>query len=175
MLLHNVILGAISSTSFRQKWWETVWPFRNVCRTFSSVCVCVSMCVCVCVCVHQIIEMIKEIQEVFINNLEQLTWMDRQTKEAAKQKVLATKPVNVICAIVFGLRIIDENICIFSPFAFLRPKPSGNKSAMMTKFWMMNTSTASTVMYDGFSSSTLLTGSTEAVTKKQVICCCCFF
>lgn len=37
---------------------------------------------------------------------------------------------------------------------------------MMTKFWMMNTSTACTVMYEGFSSSTLLTGSTEAVTKK---------
>uniref|UniRef100_A0A674MAL3 Neprilysin n=1 Tax=Takifugu rubripes TaxID=31033 RepID=A0A674MAL3_TAKRU len=36
-------------------------------------------------------EMIKEIQEVFINNLEQLTWMDRQTKEAAKQKAKAIR------------------------------------------------------------------------------------
>ncbi|XP_003968387.2 neprilysin isoform X1 [Takifugu rubripes] len=40
---------------------------------------------------EMIIEMIKEIQEVFINNLEQLTWMDRQTKEAAKQKAKAIR------------------------------------------------------------------------------------
>lgn len=148
---------------------EKLYDLLGMCVEPSQV------CVYACLCVHQIIEMIKEIQEVFINNLEQLTWMDRQTKEAAKQKVVATKPVNEVCAIVFSLRIIEENNCIFPPFAFLRPKPSGNKSATMTKFWMMNTSTASTVMYEGFSSSTLLTGSTEAVTKKQVICCCFFF
>ncbi|CAF97373.1 unnamed protein product, partial [Tetraodon nigroviridis] len=34
-----------------------------------------------------IIEMIKEIQDVFISNLEQLSWMDTQTKEAAKEKL----------------------------------------------------------------------------------------
>lgn len=46
------------------------------------------MCVC-----DQIIEMIKEIQDVFIHNLEQLTWMDAQTKEAAKEKVFGTKHI----------------------------------------------------------------------------------
>lgn len=99
--------------------------------------------------------MIKEIQGVFISNLEQLSWMDTQTKEAAKEKVLIIKHVDKICGILCDLHIIDDNICLFPPFVFLRPKLSGNKSAILTKFWVMNTSTTSTVMYECFSSSTL--------------------
>lgn len=58
--------------------------------------------------------MIKEIQDVFISNLEQLRWMDTQTKEAAKEKVLLINHVNKICRILFDLHIIDDNpsICI---------------------------------------------------------------
>lgn len=44
--------------------------------------------------------MIKEIQDVFISNLEQLSWMDSQTKEAAKEKVLKIKHDNKICEIL---------------------------------------------------------------------------
>lgn len=106
--------------------------------------------------------MIKEIQDVFISNLEQLSWMDTQTKEAAKEKVLIIKHVNKISRILFDLHIMDDNICIFPPFAFLRPKLSGNELAILTKFWMTNTSTMSTLMYEHFSFSTLWTGSTEA-------------
>lgn len=32
-------------------------------------------------------EMIKDIREVFISNLDDLTWMDSQTKKAAEEKV----------------------------------------------------------------------------------------
>lgn len=99
--------------------------------------------------------MIKEIQDVFISNLEQLSWMDTQTKEAAKEKVLIKKHVNKTCRILFESHIIDDNIYIFPPFVFLRPKLSGNKSAILAKFWMTNTSTTSTVMYECFSSFTL--------------------
>ena len=42
---------------------------------------------CVCVCVHQMEEMIKDIREVFISNLDDLTWMDAETKKAAEEKV----------------------------------------------------------------------------------------
>lgn len=109
--------------------------------------------------------MIKEIQDVFISNLEQLSWMDTQTKEAAKEKVLIKKHVNKTCRILFESHIIDDNIYIFPPFVFLRPKLSGNKSAILAKFWMTNTSTTSTVMYECFSSFTLWTGSTVARTS----------
>lgn len=54
--------------------------------------------------------MIKEIQDVFISNLEQLSWMDRQTKEAAKVKVLIIKHVNNICGILFDSHIIHDGI-----------------------------------------------------------------
>lgn len=33
-------------------------------------------------------EMIKGIREVFISNLDDLTWMDAETKKAAEEKVL---------------------------------------------------------------------------------------
>lgn len=36
---------------------------------------------------HQILEMIKDIREVFLSNLEDLTWMDEQTRRAAEEKV----------------------------------------------------------------------------------------
>lgn len=38
--------------------------------------------------VLQMEEMIREIREVFINNLQELTWMDEETKKAAEEKVL---------------------------------------------------------------------------------------
>lgn len=40
-----------------------------------------------CVCGHQMLEMIKDIREVFISNLDDLTWMDALTKKAAEEKV----------------------------------------------------------------------------------------
>lgn len=40
-----------------------------------------------CASGHQILEMIKDIREVFISNLQDLTWMDEQTKKAAEEKV----------------------------------------------------------------------------------------
>lgn len=185
----------LTPTKTKQQYVEVIEPFKRIIacqinfrlylhlergtQTGRDLMVLWHVCVVCVVCVvwvrvrgHQIIEMIKEIREVFINNLEQLTWMDKQTKEAAKQKVLVIKHVNGIHMVVFVWRSIEENMCIFPPFLFLRPKLSGNKSAMMTKFWMMNTSTASTVMYEGSLSSALLTGSTEAVTgnkTKQVV------
>lgn len=33
-------------------------------------------------------EMIKDIREVFISNLNDLTWMDAETKKAAEEKVM---------------------------------------------------------------------------------------
>lgn len=33
-------------------------------------------------------EMIKDIREVFISNLDDLSWMDAKTKRAAEEKVL---------------------------------------------------------------------------------------
>ncbi len=50
------------------------------------MCVCVR--VCMCVCWHQMEEMIKDIREVFISNLDDLTWMDAETKKAAEEKVM---------------------------------------------------------------------------------------
>ena len=35
----------------------------------------------------QMEEMIKDIREVFISNLDDLTWMDAETKKAAEEKV----------------------------------------------------------------------------------------
>ncbi len=40
------------------------------------------------VCGHQMEEMIKDIREVFISNLDDLAWMDVETKKAAEEKVL---------------------------------------------------------------------------------------
>lgn len=40
------------------------------------------------VCGHQMEAMIKDIREVFISNLDDLTWMDAETKKAAEEKVL---------------------------------------------------------------------------------------
>lgn len=48
----------------------------------------VYLCLCFHVHVHQMEEMIKDIREVFISNLDDLTWMDGETKKAAEEKVL---------------------------------------------------------------------------------------
>lgn len=42
------------------------------------------MVLCLC---RQILEMIKDIREVFLSNVEDLTWMDEQTRRAAEEKV----------------------------------------------------------------------------------------
>lgn len=62
-----------------------------------------SLCVCVyaCVCWHQMEEMIKDIREVFISNLEDLTWMDAETKKAAEEKVMVIISCTVLCYSLF--------------------------------------------------------------------------
>lgn len=42
-------------------------------------------------------EMIKDIREVFISNLDDLTWMDAETKKAAEEKVLVTIQRLLLC------------------------------------------------------------------------------
>lgn len=49
---------------------------------------------------HQILEMIKDIQEVFISNLQDLTWMDEQTKKAAEEKVYRLNET-VLCVVLY--------------------------------------------------------------------------
>lgn len=44
-------------------------------------------------------DMIKDIREVFISNLEDLTWMDADTKKAAEEKV----PFLLICPLLHVL------------------------------------------------------------------------
>lgn len=46
-------------------------------------------------------EMITDIREVFISNLDDLTWMDADTKRAAEEKVL-------VAYLFFFLRICDD-------------------------------------------------------------------
>ena len=50
-------------------------------------CVCVSVCVCVCVCVCQAENMVSEIKWAFEDSLKYVSWMDPETKKAAKEKV----------------------------------------------------------------------------------------
>lgn len=50
------------------------------------------------------LEMIKDIREVFISNLDDLTWMDAPTKKAAEEKVLVIRKCLVFyCIIVCSL------------------------------------------------------------------------
>lgn len=75
------------------------------CRLLScSLIVCLCVRVRACVCGHQMLEMIKDIREVFISNLDDLTWMDAQTKKAAEEKVLVIRNCLVFyCIIVCSL------------------------------------------------------------------------
>lgn len=75
------------------------------CHDVYLIVICVSVvssshCVHVCVCEHQMEEMIKDIRQVFISNLDDLTWMDAETKKAAEEKVLVI--INcLLCFVVF--------------------------------------------------------------------------
>lgn len=54
-------------------------------------------------------EMIKDIREVFISNLDVLTWMDAETKKAAEEKVLDYNKLQTIVlhCILFFMRFDD--------------------------------------------------------------------
>ncbi len=41
----------------------------------------------VCVIVVQVRELIRKIQEAYVETLEELSWMDEQSKEKAREKV----------------------------------------------------------------------------------------
>lgn len=83
---------------------------------------------------HQILEMIKDIREVFLSNLEDLTWMDEQTRRAAEEKVRRLK-VAVAClrfAIRFPTSRKTNSETTKMPFVFFRPELFGKESATLT-------------------------------------------
>ena len=104
----------------------TDWQFEALCYFYTFCCYALvtcfwlfslSLCVCVCVCVwggNQMEEMIKDIREVFISNLDDLTWMDAETKKAAEEKVffLITRVMLLWC---FTLCWRPRGLLITSP------------------------------------------------------------
>lgn len=83
------------------------------CHDVYLIVICVSFvssshCVYVCVCGHQMEEMIKDIRQVFISNLDDLTWMDAETKKAAEEKVLVVINCLLCCVLFFIFRLCDD-------------------------------------------------------------------
>lgn len=67
-------------------------------------------------------EMIKDIREVFISNLDELAWMDAETKKAAEEKVSVIINSLLHCIVLYSLEYVMTEACVCqifsSPFLF---------------------------------------------------------
>lgn len=61
------------------------------------------MVLCLC---RQILEMIKDIREVFLSNVEDLTWMDEQTRRAAEEKV--RRLYDAVACLYFNILFLNK-------------------------------------------------------------------
>lgn len=83
-LPHNGWFALTDSWRFFHDTHRLLYSISVTCLFYSLLCVYV----CFHVPVYQMEEMIKDIRQVFISNLNDLTWMDAETKKAAEEKVL---------------------------------------------------------------------------------------
>lgn len=112
-------------------YWITVLHCVTVWFTVHYVFVSVVLLCGMCVCAHQMEEMIKDIREVFISNLHDLTWMDAQTRKAAEEKVLVIIDWVLDCIVLCPLGYVMTKMSIFFFYSSVGP----SYSAADRVFW----------------------------------------